>query len=314
MSLAAALDNLCGLIERTLLADQAQEVLDTCDTHMVVVLPMWAWTRPNASLGRKQQRCDEFPVRLHWDGPLVRPMPHATTSLTWCIDGLGVSDEGTQRVDLPPGCHDTTVPYRSRQLEVADTSRLEELVADGNAARWEFLQLLEQVTAAALERCHALLVREYSMQAYGDPNKHTQPILHKETLEALRIRLVYGDNDHGDSPMMGLIRASHRQDFAKVEPQRWLRAAAWKRVRDAVHDEAGDPQDGALIRRTARTLGSDDPTKIAAALQGVGPKRIAAALALAPHPDAAPLHLMFYPDDSQDVWLNGQLTQSRRFL
>lgn len=310
MSLTDSMEELCSLIEHTLYAEQIKTVLaEHPDTNSVLVLPMWAWVRPEANLGHKGARAGEgalFPVRVHWDGPLVQPWDAAESTLDWRIDGLGVTAEGTQKIPA----EDSSIPFQAKQPQVVDQDTLRTMLSDGEAARWQFLQLLELIVGSALERQHIVLMREYSTLAHGDPTVSNAPILHEEALEALRMRLVYGDNDdEGESLMMGVIRSSHTQSFAKVEPQRWLRVYVSKIARDKIRREIGDPEAGPLVRRTARAIGTEDPEQIAAALDGIGVKRVKDALDFAPHPDALAVRLQFYAGDEGDDWLHSQLAR-----
>jgi len=262
-------------------------------------------------------------------GPiLLRPASLGTSEsvrLGWSVDSLGVMEHGSTLVHQSgwsdwlgagiverPACGEADVP-RLIDAPVLDRDAQHRIlcgwVEDGITARWEFLQLLDAAVEKALHRAHMTLVAEYSEQVYGDPHASTRPILHEEALEALRSRIVYGEpdsdsDDQDDSLMLRLIAQTHDLSlFDNVDPQRWLRVKVGRICRYWVRSEVGDPEAGPKIRRTAKALGLDDPEKVAAALHGIGPGRVEAALSLAPHPDAGALRFGFGESPDDDAWL-----------
>lgn len=317
---------LCELISKTLLGDHARDLHDSPEVEgsSLLVLPAWSWVEPDRSLGRKQRTGTLFPVRVHWDGPTVRlTEPGATVQLHWCIDGLGVADDGSCVIEpdldrglrlldgtLPPNIDAAPVGVGGPGNAVSDLHRV---IADGDHAHWEMMQLLERATSVALERAHFGLVADYSQQVFGDPAAASGPLLHPETLETLRFQMVYGSGDEDpakDPPMTRVLRDMHAPGtFTNVEPQRWLRVRIGKLARDWVARAAGDPNEGPRIRRAARELGGDpDPEQLSTTL-GIGMKRVKAALSLSPNPDAA--GVPFDPHHGVDTTLVGGRTRRR---
>ncbi|MDN5895927.1 MAG: hypothetical protein L0H93_18120 [Nocardioides sp.] len=321
--------DLCNLISKTLLGEDAGTLREhpDLDQSSLLVLPVWAWVKPGRSLGRKERAGPLFPARVRWDddGPTVRLVdPGTAVSLRWSIDGLGITDEGTCKVEPDPheglrlveGTLPPNVTADADHLAAGDDhapGSAQWLAETGEHARWELLQLLETVTRTALERAHAGLVAEYAHQVYGDPSAASGPILHPETLETMRLRIVYGTGDEKsgkEPPMTRVLRDMHDPaTFTNVEPQRWLRVRVGKLARNWVSREAGDPEEGPRIRRVARELGVTDPGQVSAALDGIGTKRVEDALALAPNPDA--LGVPFNPR-SGDIGLLDSRLHARR--
>lgn len=332
--------DLCGLIARTMRGQAATRLLDSWrrgglpERAQIVALQAWLWRPAGITMGRKDQYGALLvPVRVRWDGQpdgaLIVRDADATdgeVSLNWSTDALGVNDAGTAVLrrttwagftgagSLEQDADGGTEIPRAIDAPVLDRDEQHRVlcgwIEDGIEARWQFLSLLDDALDKALHRAHMALVAEYSEQIYGDPNASSRPVLHEESLEALRSRLVYGDEDdfsdaaREGSLMMRLITDTHDVGvFDNVDPQRWLRVKIGQLARYWVRREVGDPEAGPKIRRTARELGIDDPEKVAAALNGIGTRRVAAALGLAPHPDAGALRFGFGEDTDYDAWI-----------
>lgn len=260
----------------------------------VVLLPMWRWDHAVIDVGRKALSYDGgrvlLPVRLDWGGPLVRVLPPGTHDLRWRAVGLGHTSTGAVRVEVSGYGYDATqVPPESSLVRAGTVHRPADLLAElAEAGHETFFRLVTPDSGREessllvpyvnheIERAHAHLARQAAELA-GRPvpgSEAPPPLMDDAGFDQVRDALLLGKpreeartrsqaqtwDQREVSPLIqNLIISCTEHDFARVDPELYVRRAIHRDAADVVRRYLGDATDGPRIRRLALDLGVEAP-------------------------------------------------------
>lgn len=307
----AWMDVWCARTERVLHGRAAAGVDAGDSDAAVVILPQWLWRVPAIDVGRKGRDAGGHPVRLpiriDWPSALLVMQRGTSETLPWRATGMGhdlsgqvtvtVADSATvQRhaeTHVSPG-RDGSIPTAVTAVPmspVAVAETLSSCVDDGNLAWWELLDGLEPLARAKLSRAHTAL----SIDVSGSVD--APALLDPVSMDSLVDAMVLGSQEQ-DAPLARILeRAMTPGTLVRVDPAKYISESLRRDAYASVRQRVGDPHVGSKVRRLARELGTSDPEVLARGFQrrypnqdGVGSKRITAALSVAAAPRTVPLH------------------------
>lgn len=285
------LNNLCGLLERighgrdaTELSGQiAAGTAANYTRSAVFKLPMWMWVHPQGNAGRKGRSLDGgqllLPIRVTWSTPTVVAVPTGTTLETaWTAVGYGRSARGTTTLTARTqashaGTHTSTgidtsadvpdamtAPPLSHRRTITDLAKI---TADGKAAWWATALLLEPYLHKSLYRANAQIAHELDNHP-GTNGRYM--VLSDTTIESIADHMLLGDRSTPGS-VERMLDACLRNNFARVDPMRYIKTWLRRDAEEAIRRDIGDPKPGAKVRRLAESIGTVDHDTLLAAYQ-----------------------------------------------
>ena len=256
------IDSLCQRLERMVLGDAASlladESLDQGPFLSVLVAPIWVWRSSHIDIGRKDHRADGsrllMPVRVTWSpSPVLIVTRGETTRLTWNLSGLGHSGEGHLELRLTDAGALQVVSGSGPDGSLPRvTNRLEPLVQDGTAARWEALMSLEGYVERAVRRAVTIVTADIfeGQNGQGTPGA----VLDETSCEQVRDRMLLG-NDQGRAAVDRLLdRCMQPRVFAAVDPLRYVTVDLQRTAEAEVRRDVQDPKVGRKVRTLRRQM------------------------------------------------------------
>jgi len=256
----------------------------------VVVLPVFAWDTPAASVGRKSRSRSggklALPIRVRWFIHQPKSKSHTPSAaeamilspddsltLKWEATGAGHRRSGITHVRASTRVLEGTFTFNATEplvpsevcvpvlSRVRARSRMQEVIEDGRKAQWEALTSIEEHLSWAFERAHAAVRYEL----LGDDNPAG---LDTETKESIKDSLMFGSvtdqRPNRVKPESFAFRLLDRclevGTFTKVDPQKYVITTLVSGSETAIRRHIGDPHIGRKIRRLReeRTWSSGD--------------------------------------------------------
>lgn len=276
------LDILCARLERIWWGRSAQKARGT-GNRTITRLPMFTWHGSSGTVGRKDRGNHgplDMPYRMEWncDGVILSsnmrsPKHH------WSCTGPGYKDHGTS--------------YGISEFfstESAVEAHLDELVFDGQLARWEIHDWIEPRVVREMRDAHHRVSAEIADSTNTEPAVWLDAL----SLESLVSRLMFGTSATDDTQE---VRGSidrlinlclGEQKFHRVDPMRYVTSHVRRDAEQMVRKSIGDPRAGSKIRRLTNTLKPRSLDELISAYRKtwpkdeVGPQSIANALLLTP--------------------------------
>lgn len=286
------LDILCARLERIWWGSSAGESKSSGRT--VTRLPMFIWHDSGGAVGRKSQGAHgplAMPYRMEWNcAAVVVSAGMRAATHEWSSTGPGRSDSGASY-----GMTD----YFSTQ-ESAD-AYLEELVFDGQLAKWEIHDWIEARVIREVREAH----HRVSVEIAQSTNTEPRLWLDQLGLETLTGHLMFGvsataETDEVRGSVDRLIALCLRpQKFHRVDPMRYITSHLRRDAEQMVRKSIGDPRAGSKIRRLTNSLKPQSLEELISAYRKawpkdeVGVKSIANALLLTPDATAGSVPLEF---------------------
>ena len=257
----ATSSRLCSLLDQMSWARAAAALERPGRPVRVPALPPTMWIAPSRTVGGAKSAGDGvLPAAITWnDGPIHLAGSDDEPATGWEVDAAGVKQSGS--IHLAPG-EDTCGRPDRRMWPIhhspALTSReagqtLDALQEDGELARWQLLEHLEDFAHRQVESVATSIFREVA----DLPDTEVAPaLLDDQQLEVVVTDVIYGRTGADSRILRSLQRCLAPATTARVDPIHYLTTQVRRDLADQVRVAIGDPQVGSRVRRIARALGT----------------------------------------------------------
>lgn len=254
----------CWRLGRMVIGRAAEDALAAkASGNRLAVLPVWLWLPPEQDMGRKGQSLVPIRVNYPGDSPVVLSSSgNEDEKIVWTAVGAGwdlgsqllISDDGEPVPSYGPSRSPGELPASVRAPYMGASGvrrRLEALMADGQAARWELVGELHSMTRKYVWRARSAALASLRGRSDG---------LLEQAFSALDVEvttdeIVLGAEGRPSRMDSLLERCLLPTTFQRVDPLRYIATSLRCSARQGVNRRLGDPEIGARVRACAAELG-----------------------------------------------------------